>query len=1427
MTVATSTAAPADALARFHPLIREWFARRFGTPTDAQAHGWPHVQAGRDILIAAPTGSGKTFAAFLSAIDRLVRDAEAGTLREVTQVVYVSPLKALGNDIQRNLDEPLAELAALAKERGIAFPVLRTGVRTGDTPSSQRQAMVRRPPHILITTPESLYLMLTAERARQTLREVRTVIVDEIHALARDKRGSHLALSLERLDHVVTAAGEAKPSRIGLSATQRPIEEVARYLVGVEAGVVRPCTVVDMGHQRDLALTIEVPPSDLEAVTPAEQWADLYDVLAERVRAHRTTLIFVNNRRLAERIALHLGQRLGEDAVASHHGSLSRERRHRLEQRLKSGDLRALVATASLELGIDVGAIDLVCQIGSPNAIATFLQRVGRSGHAVGATPDGRLFPTTRDELVECAALIRAVRAGRLDRIVQPVAPLDVLAQQIVAECASQPWPTDALFEAVRHAAPYADLARDDFDEVVAMLAAGIGEGAGRAHPQLHEDRINGVLSGRRGARLAALLNGGTIPETGDYRVVADPDETFVGTVNEDFAVESIKGDIFVLGSSSWRIRRVEESTVRVEDAHGAPPTVPFWLGEAPGRSIEFSEEVGRLRRDVVAGLGDRAALLAMLEAECGLPDLAARQLIDYLRAAYEGLGVMPSDTDVVFERFFDETGGMQLVVHAPFGARINKAWGLALRKRFCVNFDFELQAAAGDDSMLLSLGPQHSFPLEDAFAFVSPANVVEAVEQSILYIPLFGTRWRWNTTRALAVPRFRGGRRVAPFLQRRRADDLLAAVFPAQVGCQENVTGPLEFPDHPLIRQTRDDCLRESMDIDGLLDVLRRIEAGTIRLHARDTVEPSPLAHEIVTGKPYTYLDNAPLEERRTRAVQLRRTLPAEARDLGALDAEAIERVREEAWPQPRDIEEVHDALLSLLVLRDEDVPGWHAWLEALDAAGRAARFEARGETYWCAAELLKPVALILPHASLPTIEVPERARVVIAEREDARARLLRGHCEVLGPVTAAELSARTGLDAQDATWGLQMLEAGGYVLRGHFTPGLDAPQGGAAEEWCDRRLLARIHRYTLDRLQRAIEAVSARDYMRFLLRWHHASPASQLRGRAGLRHAIVRLQGFEAPASAWEPELLAARVADYTPAWLDELCLAGEASWARLTPRRASGSGAAMAASRSTPITVAARSDLGALLDATRALGEARQGEPGAGAAAEIFEALRARGALFFDEIVTATRRLATDVEQGLRELVAAGLVASDGFQGLRQLCGLWRRSGRRRTRGLGYLRAGGGPPGRWALVEAPSAHGEPPEVETLAESVAQVLLARYGVVFRDVVARESFSVPWREVLRALRRMELRGTVQGGRFIAGFLGEQYALPEAVEALRRIRQEPHSQERVCVSAVDPLNLVGIVLPGPRVPAVPGHHVEYLDGALASADAFEAMEVRS
>ena len=1078
--------------------------------------------------------------------------------------------------------------------------------------------------------------------------------------------------------------------------------------------------------------------------------------MAALIAGHRTTLIFVNTRRLAERVAHHLAERVGEEHVASHHGSLSKERRLQMEQRLKRGDLRALVATASLELGIDIGSIDLVCQIGSPRAISTFLQRVGRSGHALGLTPRGKLFPTTRDELVECAALVRAVRAGRLDRVQQPVAPLDVLAQQIVAETACEDWSEDALFDLVRRAAPYRDLARDDFDDVVAMLRDGVGEGGGRAAPLVHHDRINGVLRGRRGARMKALTNGGTIPELGDYRVVAEPDGTFVGTVNEDWAIESMAGDIFLLGTTSWRVKRVESGTVRVENAHGAPPTIPFWLGEAPGRTVELSAEVSALRRDIAAGLGDVEATTELLREECGLDALGAAQLLDYVRAGAVALGVVPSDTDVVFERFFDEAGDQHLVVHAPFGARINRAWGLALRKRFCVRFDFELQAAANDDAIVLSIGPAQSFPLEEVAGYLKADGAEDALSQAILYVPQWGTRWRWNATRALAVERQRGGKKVPPQLQRMRADDLLAAVFPAQVGCQENVTGPLDYPDHPLVRQSREDCLREWMDTDGLVATLGRIEAGAIALHARDTVEPSPMAHEILNGKPYTYLDDAPIEERRTRAVMLRHALPDDARDLAALDPAAIARVREEAWPVPRDAEEVHDLLLSLVAVSDAQVRGWETWLDDLVMRGRAAVAEPAGSLpgaaprYWFAAENLPLVEMLFPRARIdPALSLPPGVAASIADRDEARARLLRGHCEVVGPITAAALAARCGLRAEDVERGLAQLEARGDVLRGRFTPpaaasgplptpGAPGAPPDAPDEFCDRRLLARIHRYTLDLLRKQIEPVGARDFMRFLLRWQHCAPDARLSGKQGLRAVVERLQGFEAPAVAWERDLLPARLTDYDPAWLDELCLDGTLTWGRLSPRKsARDAGLPASPSRVMPVSLGLRADFpllraAAVTPPARASDEPAPGEPVAGASRAVLDLLRERGALFFDEIVNGSRRLASEVEGALRDLVARGLVHADGYEGLRHLAGK-RRTGAGRRRGRsrypGGRFAGAGPAGRWAAVGAAPADLD---ADDLAQGAAEVLLARYGVVF-DLLARESVTVPWRHILRA----------------------------------------------------------------------------------------------
>ena len=1403
---------PALVTDTFHPAVRAWFERRFPDgPTPAQAAGWAEIAAGRDTLIAAPTGSGKTLAAFLVCIDRLYRAHEAGEVSDVRpQVVYVSPLKALAVDIHQNLEAPLRQIAEAAAELGLGAPAVGVAVRTGDTASSERAAMLRRPPDFLVTTPESLYLLVTAERSRGLLAGVRTVIVDEIHAVAGNKRGSHLALTLERLHHVATGA----PQRIGLSSTQRPIGAVARLLVG--AGPDRSdsdgsprCAVVDVGHRRALDLALELPDDELGAVASGEQMGEILDRVARHVEAHRTTLVFVNTRRMAERIAHQLGERLGEDRVAAHHGSLSRDRRQRVESRLRAGDLRALVATASLELGIDIGPVELVCQIGSPRSFATFLQRVGRSNHTRFGTPRGVLYPTSRDELVECAALLRGARAGRLDAIVQPVAPLDIVAQQVVAECAAQEWSEDGLFDLVRRAAPFAGLSREDFDDVVEMLSEGIATGRGRRAAYLHHDRVNARLKARRGARLAALTSGGAIPELGDYRVVAEPDDVFVGTVNEDWAIESMAGDVFLLGTTSWRIVRVEPGTVRVVDARGAPPSVPFWLGEAAARTEELSADVSDLRRVVGEHLAreDAEAARRWLEEECGIDRAAAETIVRYLGAGLTALGVLPTRETLVLERFFDESGGMQLVGHSPFGARLNRGLGLALRKRFCVTFDFELQAAASDDAFLLSLGPQHSFPLDRVPRFLSSRTVEDVLKQALLTSPMFAARWRWNLNRALAVLRMRGGRKNPPAIQRMESDDLLAAVFPTLAACQENVApGPIDIPDHPLVRETVNDCLREAMDVDGLRALLVEIEAGRVRVVTRDTVEPSVLAHEILNGRPFTFLDDAPLEERRSRGVPLRRGLPVEARDLGRLDPGAIERVREEVQPDPRDADELHDLLLTVTGLRP--VEEWRPWFGELLEERRAVTAHAGpGRDLWCSVERRPAVELLFPGAR---IEPDHRSPVAPAplDRDAAAAGMVRGHLEHRGPSTVADLAEATCLPVDDVAIAAARLEGDGFAFRGRFTSA-DGP-----EELCARRLLARIHHYTRARERRAIEPVTARDFMRFLLRWQHVAPGTRREGRLGVLAVVEQLQGFELAAGAWE-RVLYRRVERYRDEWLDELCRSGDVTWARLSIRNGGpaeeeqGRRSGMTPSRATPITMAIRDDLPWLLQATRGARVPRP--PGPGRTQDVLDTLERQGALFAADLVRTTRRLPGEVEEALWDAVARGLVTADGFDAVRSLLSrrtVARAPYRPRLRQAGS-RAAARSGGRWSLVRAAAATEDADE---LAEALAEQLLARWGVVFRALLARETFAVPWREVLWALRRMEARGTIRGGRFVSGFGGEQYAVPEAVDLLRAVRREPRSGELLTVSAADPLNLTGIVLPGPRVPAQGASSVTYVDG---------------
>jgi ATP-dependent Lhr-like helicase len=1457
---------------QFHPAVARWFEQTFGSPTEPQMRGWPAIQSGRHVLISAPTGSGKTLAAFLASLDALFRRGAEGDLSDETQVVYVSPLKALSNDIRKNLQEPLSGIRALLGEANGHDIDVRAEVRTGDTTAAQRQALIKKPPHILVTTPESLYLLLTSESGRRMLRTARTLILDEIHAVVDDRRGAHLALSVERLGALV----QGPLQRIGLSATQKPIEEVARFLVGtraVDRACSPDCEIIDIGHRRKLDLAIEMPKSPLEAVMSNEVWEEVYHRLAELIEAHRTTLVFVNTRRMAERVTHHLSELLGADAVTSHHGSLSAKLRLEAEDRLKRGELKALVATASLELGIDIGSVDLVCQLGTTRSIATLLQRVGRAEHKRGGLPKGRIFPLSRDELIECAALLRCVNRGQLDRLTIPEKPLDVLAQQVVAAASTEDWDENAFFELVCSAWPYRNLTRGEFDQVVTMLAEGFSTKRGRRSALIHHDAINHRLRGRRGARLTALTSGGAIPDNADYRVILEPSETFVGTVNEDFAVESLAGDIFQLGNASWRILRVNSGVVRVEDAKGQPPGIPFWLGEAPARTSELSVAVSNLRMEIEQILvgsprcGDRTAQRAVptnaaadwLVREIGLPQNAAEQVAAYFADACRSLGAIPSQETLMLERFFDESGGMQLVLHAPFGSRINRAWGLALRKRFCRSFNFELQAAATDDAIVISLGTQHSFPLDEVFRYLNSKTVRDLLVQALLDAPMFTIRWRWNATRSLAVPRFRGGAKIAAPLQRMESENLLAAVFPDQLACLEHIVGDREVPDHPLVKQTIDDCLTEAMDIDGLEEVLRRIEQGEIRCIARDLPEPSSLAAEILNARPYAFLDNAPLEERRTQAVYTRRASERNGRDgLGILDSAAIEKVKTEAWPQATNADELHDALMLIGVMTPEEVHrsasetpeqfiftligehratrlllsmecGYPAPAGPLSKCGNVRALQNGGatKTFYIAAERLPMLRTIYPDVLIEwELNLPDPFRAKTWERADAIRELVRGRMEVCGPLTVRELADTLVLQPSEIDAALLALEGEGFVLRGKFHP------RAGEQEWCDRRLLARIHRLTIDRLRAEIQPVSLHDFYRFLFAWQRAGQEHRVEGLEGLQFVLEQLDGCELPLAAWESAVLPARVADYDPEWLDRLCFSGRVGWGRLsTPQHPNAR--ASAPLRTSPIALYLRENLADWL----MLSPPNSAIELSVTSQAVFDALQSGGALFFSELVRRTDKsvLPSQVEEALSQLVALGLVTSDSFDGLRALLvpsdkrpTFGRNTAKRRRRtNLANIEFAG----RWSLLPRSggslagmgASNGAGPR-EAGIEKLAWVLLRRYGVVFRRLLERESFPITWYELGRIYRRLEARGEIRGGYFVGGVSGEQFALPEAIGLLRSIRKSSSNGEVITLSAADPLNFQGILTPGTRIPAFTGNRILFRDGLPVAA--LESGEIR-
>ena len=1674
-------------LADFHPASRAWFEERFGQATKAQADAWPQIRAGRHTLIAAPTGSGKTLAAFYAAIDMLLQRGLNGELSEGVQILYVSPLKALSNDIQKNLEQPLNGIAEQLHLQGFAPVDIRIAVRTGDTPPSERARMAKKPPHILVTTPESFYLLLTSASGRAMLSTVRSLVVDEIHALLGDKRGSHLALSMERLQHLISSqsSGNTKDQsgrtlqRIGLSATQKPIDLVANYLVGnatgqsecdssslgeveveVEGADSRwpkaDCAIVDSGFRRELDIRIEVPKSPLSALMSNEVWDELYGRLVELIESHDTTLVFVNTRRLSERLALALAERLGDDVVCSHHGSMSKDHRHNAEQRLKAGSLKVLVATASMELGIDVGSVDLVVQFSSPKSIATFLQRVGRSGHSINGTPKGILFPLTRDDLIEASALVHSIRRGQLDAIVMPEKPLDILAQQIVAEVSAQvhdrgrdgdtagdepgqrasrrdkskklsapdapeddlwvqdaddcgdvpankqpvdklsvqnqpskeifqplatalaamrtsgstrlsssakpaptpaspevrkaalaaaraglrgteaepasvksdvypketeeieetqetqeieeieeikekesfepmtpldSWCIDELYALVIKAFPFRELTKEEFEETLRMVADGYTSRRGRRGAHLHYDAINRRLRPRRGANLIALTNGGAIPDMFDYQVVLDPEDTVVGSLNEDFALDSMAGDVFTLGTHAWQILRVDGLKVRVRDAQGMNPTVPFWFGEGPGRTVELSQSVSNFRQQIGDLILDESADAAMQWCinAVGLPHSAASQVVEYLHAGMAALGAMPTRDTIIMERFFDEVGDMHVVIHSPFGSRINRGWGLALRKRFCKSFNFELQAAANEDSIVISLGSVHSFPLDEVFRYLQTTTVRDVLVQALLDSPMFEVRWRWNATRSLAIQRNRSGKRVPPQFQRMDAEDLIAHVFPDQIACAENLTGRRDVPTHPLVDQTIHDCLTEAMDIDALIELVGKIEREELTLIAKDLREPSPFAQEIINARPYAFLDDAPAEERRTNAIRNRSWAdPAEARDYSLLDVSAIARVREEAWPLVHNAEELHDALQTLGYITAAEFAdnGFEKWRERLVLEGRLHQLVQHPQELLFATEDLPKFRALFPECCAQ-FDTPSFLEGVCFEPEEALRDLVRSRLEGLGPVTAQRLADEVSLPCVKIDAALLALEVEGFVFQGKFTPRAEQAGDGPVE-WCERRLLQRIHRYTIDSHRKAIKPVSLQVYTQFLFDEHglqpvrdddempHSSAEASLDGQTQLQRSLAMLDGISAPAASWEADLYPSRVSDYDPNWLDVLCISGRVTWGRYVQPSASQRALHKGSSgpvKTTPIAIMSRANLdiwqamarAQLKEAdegprkTRVGQDAPSGKTFSNTAQRIEADLLTNGASFFDQIQSRSGLLKAQLEEGLAELVGAGRLNSDSFTGLRALLtpaakkqGAHRR--RRRSPMFGVEEAG-----RWSLLEtfaprpADTAETEAmttARTETEAENTRRspatpaiirqpratrpnnsrsgwdvldddqlerlisIYLNRWGVLFRSIIERELLAPPWRVLLRALRRLELRGTVRGGRFIAGVGGEQFAFQEAVDGLRSMAKEVAAAKPRyhSLAASDPLNLLNLILPRRKLAKLLNNRVLFEDG---------------
>lgn len=1404
-------------LGQFHECTRNWFLESFAAPTRVQSEAWPQIVAGRSTLLLAPTGSGKTLAAFLASIDRLMfGEAITGaseTERKV-RVLYISPLKALGVDVDRNLRAPIAGLHAAAERSGVSHPVPAVAVRSGDTSQEERRWMARHPPEVLITTPESLYLLLTS-RAAETLDHVETVIIDEIHALAGTKRGAHLFLSLERLERLRSGAGhQSQPlQRVGLSATQRPLDEIARLLGGAVADAnpdttptPRPVEIIDASEPKRFELRIETPAEEMAQVPDEDEipsgpaaggpsipsvWPSIHPRLVELIRAHRSTMIFVNSRRLAERLAAAINEVAEEEIAQAHHGSIARDTRAIIEDRLKRGDLPAMIATSSMELGIDMGAVDLVIQIEAPPSIASGTQRIGRSGHSVGLPSSGVIFPKYRGDLLACTAATGAMVEGWVEETHYPRNPLDILAQQIVAITSRETISVDEVYATVRSAAPFSELPRTSFEGVLDLLSGRYpSDEFAELRPRINWDRIAGTLSPRQGAQRLAILNGGTIPDRGLYGVylVGDgPDGSGgsrVGELDEEMVHETRPGDVFLLGASSWRALDITRDRVLVAPAPGEPGRMPFWRGDGPGRPLEFGKAIGRITRELLTH--KRGVAEQKLKDEHGLTDSATDSLLSYLDEQMQAVGEAPTDQTVVIESFLDEVGDWRIVVLTPFGSRIHAPWATAVAARLREETSGEVDLMWTDDGMVFRMPESDQIPPLEVF-LPDPDDVERVLVQQIGATAMFAGRFRENAARALLLPRRFPGRRTPLWLQRRRAADLLSVAA--------------KYRNFPILLETYRECLSDVFDMNGLLSVLRDIRKRVIRVRSVQSERPSPFAASVLftyTGN-FLYDGDAPLAERRAQALaldhaQLRELLgSADFRDLfdpAAVESLQLELQRLSDW-KLRHGDDVHDLLLKLGPLSEAELSqrcsddavragDLKAWLRELVEKRQAIEVRIAGDEQYAAAEdagRLRDALGIVPPQGLPAAFLES----VASPLEDLVSRFARTH--VPFPVQAA--ADRLGLGTGPVLSALRRLQAEDRVVEGEFLP------GRRGQEWCDTHVLRMLKRRSLAALRKQVEPVDPEVLARFLPDWHSISRPR--RGLDGLLDTIEQLQGSPLPASTLEAEILPARVQGYRPGDLDELCLAGEVVWRGFESTGGSDGRIALF-----------------LTDHYRLLAPAAESVEDEIASA-VRELLQERGALLFSQVRQSLGQFPNDVLDALWRLVWAGEVTNDTLGPLRSLRSRSGASGKRsarrttrttrrafRSRRESQL---AGSEGRWSLLPGRS-DSEAPSVTERQTAIAAQLVERYGVLTREMLAREQVVGGFSGLYPVLKAMEEAGKVRRGYFVAGLGAAQFAAPGAEDRLRAEKGMQTSEgDAVVLAATDPANAWGNVLPWPETEA--------------------------